>query len=325
MMQSRTIQDSKIQESSTGTTAQRPFEQRHFVRRTFATALLAVLLVMAVTVPAFANEPQASTDANGLVTPVPGAPVRGVIPVEGIAAHPNFLKWQLDLLLYGDAGQVVFLGLGDQVVPAPSILTAWDTTLFPDGTHQLRLRVVRSDYNYDEYLTPVRIGNAPPQVEEGPIAREPVDPSLQPEPEEAPAPAPEPAIPQPLGANVPPGPKWIEVDLSEQTLTAWQGDNVVLHHLVSTGKEGWRTLPGTFAVYLKYEETRMRGGRGDDIYDTPDVPWTMYYSGGFAIHGAYWHNEFGTPRSHGCVNLPVDVSKLLYEWAPVGTKVVVHQ
>jgi lipoprotein-anchoring transpeptidase ErfK/SrfK len=58
-------------------------------------------------------------------------------------------------------------------------------------------------------------------------------------------------------------------------------------------------------------------------YDTPDVPWTMYYSGGFAIHGAYWHNNFGTPVSHGCVNLRVPEAKALYEWAPMGTEVVV--
>jgi lipoprotein-anchoring transpeptidase ErfK/SrfK len=295
---------------------------RPFVRA-LAIALLAALLVLTMAVPAFANEPNASTDANGLITPVPGAPVRGVIPIEGIAAHPNFLKWQLDLLLDGDPNQAVFLGLGDQAVFAPTILAAWDTTLFPNGAHQLRLRVVRGDYNYDEYLTPVRISNA--SAEEGPIARDPVDPSAEPPAEEAPAPAPVPAAPEPLGANLPPGPKWIEVDLSDQMLTAWQGDNIVLQHLVSTGKEGWRTLPGTFAVYLKYEETRMKGGRGDDIYDTPDVPWTMYYSGGFAIHGAYWHNNFGTPVSHGCVNLPVAEAKALYEWAPTGTKVVVHQ
>ena len=78
-------------------------------------------------------------------------------------------------------------------------------------------------------------------------------------------------------------------------------------------------MPGIFQVYRKYEQTRMTGAD----YDTPDVPWTMYYSGGFAIHGAYWHNNFGTPVSHGCVNLRVPEAKALYEWAAMGTEVVV--
>ncbi|MCB0054699.1 MAG: L,D-transpeptidase, partial [Caldilineaceae bacterium] len=103
--------------------------------------------------------------------------------------------------------------------------------------------------------------------------------------------------------------------------TAWQGDVPIFETTVSTGKPGFRTLPGTFAVYRKYEETRMRG----IDYDTPDVPWTMYYDGSFAIHGAYWHNNFGTPVSHGCVNLRVPEAKALFEWADVGTEVVVTQ
>ncbi len=116
------------------------------------------------------------------------------------------------------------------------------------------------------------------------------------------------------------GKKWIEIDISDQHLTAWQGDVPVFETTVSTGKPGYRTLPGVFNVYSKYEQTRMRGVD----YDTPDVPWTMYYSGGFAIHGAYWHNNFGTPVSHGCVNLRVPEAKALYEWAPMGTEVVVN-
>ena len=59
-------------------------------------------------------------------------------------------------------------------------------------------------------------------------------------------------------------------------------------------------------------------------YDTPDVPWTMYYSGSFAIHGAYWHDNFGTPVSHGCVNLRVPEAQALYDWSSVGTRVVVR-
>jgi lipoprotein-anchoring transpeptidase ErfK/SrfK len=60
-------------------------------------------------------------------------------------------------------------------------------------------------------------------------------------------------------------------------------------------------------------------------YDVPDVPYTMYYDGGMAIHGAYWHSLFGNPVTHGCTNVAVNHAKWLFEWASVGTPVVVHK
>lgn len=116
------------------------------------------------------------------------------------------------------------------------------------------------------------------------------------------------------------GERWIQIDLSDQTLTAYQGDVAVLHTYVSTGKDATPTVPGTFAVYLKYESQRMTG----EDYDLPGVPWVMYYDGDFAIHGAYWHANFGVPTSHGCTNMRIDEAKALYEWAPMGTRVVVQ-
>jgi lipoprotein-anchoring transpeptidase ErfK/SrfK len=68
----------------------------------------------------------------------------------------------------------------------------------------------------------------------------------------------------------------------------------------------------------------MKGGEGIERYDIPDVPYTMYFYADYALHGAYWHNNFGNPMSHGCVNLPVDVAKWMYDWAPIGTMVVTH-
>lgn len=115
--------------------------------------------------------------------------------------------------------------------------------------------------------------------------------------------------------------QWIEVDLSQQRLTAWKGRNRVRSYIVSTGKSRTPTRTGTYRVQRKYSSTSMRG-RG---YYVPNVPYTMYYSGGYAMHGAYWHNRFGTPVSHGCINLPVRQARWLYRWAPVGTRVVVHR
>jgi lipoprotein-anchoring transpeptidase ErfK/SrfK len=114
--------------------------------------------------------------------------------------------------------------------------------------------------------------------------------------------------------------KWIEVILSQQKLIAWQNGRVVMTSRISSGVARYPTRRGTFKIYVKYRSTRMRGPG----YNLPNVPWTMYYSGGYAIHGAYWHNNFGHPMSHGCVNLPVAFAKKLFAWAPVGTRVVVH-
>lgn len=116
--------------------------------------------------------------------------------------------------------------------------------------------------------------------------------------------------------------KWIEVDLSEQKLRAWEGNSMYLETLVSTGLPYFPTPQGEFRIWYKTRATRMRGGTGRYAYNLPNVPHTMFFSGsgvpaakGYGIHGAYWHNEFGTRRSHGCVNLPLDKAAQLYEWA----------
>jgi lipoprotein-anchoring transpeptidase ErfK/SrfK len=251
-------------------------------------------------------------DANGITSPAADVVISGTVSVQGVAVHPTFRKWQLDLLIGGDERQAHFLALGEKPVSPAAELAQLNTSLYHNGQHTLRLRVVYFGLNYDEYFRPIRIENsgAPSAPGNDAAAGEPaVDKPGEPAPvtfrTDAPA----------------DGRKWIEIDISDQRLVAWQGDVPVFETIVSTGKPGWRTLPGVFNVYRKYEQTRMRGPG----YDTPDVPWTMYYSGGFAIHGAYWHNNFGTPVSHGCVNLRVPEAMALYEWAPMGTEVVVNQ
>ena len=115
--------------------------------------------------------------------------------------------------------------------------------------------------------------------------------------------------------------KRILVDLSTQTLYAYDGDNLYMQALVSTGK--WSPTPtGEFKIWVKLRATTMSGGSGADYYNLPNVPYVMYFANnevsraaGFSLHGAYWHNNFGHPMSHGCVNMrEIDVKKL-YEWA----------
>lgn len=114
--------------------------------------------------------------------------------------------------------------------------------------------------------------------------------------------------------------RWIEVNISTQRLIAWEGGAPVYAVIISTGTDDHPTPPGTFTIQSKHRTARMQG----DDYDVPDVPFTMYYSGSYAIHGAYWHRRFGTPVSHGCVNVAVDHAEWLFNWASVGTPVVVH-
>lgn len=113
---------------------------------------------------------------------------------------------------------------------------------------------------------------------------------------------------------------WIEINLSTQRLIAWEGNQPVYGVIVSTGKASTPTLPGVFAIREKRSIDRMVG----EDYDVPDVPFAMYYSGGYAIHGAYWHHDFGTPVSHGCTNVAVNHARWLFDWAPVGTPIVIH-
>lgn len=115
--------------------------------------------------------------------------------------------------------------------------------------------------------------------------------------------------------------RWIQIDLSEQNLIAWEGNKPVYAVTISSGKSSTPTLVGTFKVQIKLRKTRMRGPG----YDVPNVPYTMYYYRGYAIHGAYWHKKFGTPVSHGCVNVAPNHAKWLFEWADVGTPVIVKK
>lgn len=109
--------------------------------------------------------------------------------------------------------------------------------------------------------------------------------------------------------------RWISIDLYEQVLIAYEGDDIVFATLVSTGRERFPTVEGTFNVYWRRPRTNMSWGTpGDNFYFLEEVPWTMYYDGGRAIHGAYWHDGFGYRRSSGCVNLSLTDAHWLYQW-----------
>lgn len=123
--------------------------------------------------------------------------------------------------------------------------------------------------------------------------------------------------------------KKIVVDRGDQTLKAFDGEALFMEVVISTGLELTPTPRGEFTVFQKLPTRYMQGPlpylKDQSYYDVPGVPWNLYFTEqGAVIHGAYWHNSFGTPYSHGCVNLPSDQAKKLYDWAHIGTTVVVR-
>ena len=116
------------------------------------------------------------------------------------------------------------------------------------------------------------------------------------------------------------GKRWIDVNLSEQRVYAYEGDIIVNAFIVSTGTARTPTVTGKYKIWIKLKSTTMSGPG----YHLTNVPYTMYFYKGYGLHGTYWHNNFGTPMSHGCVNLSIPDAQWLYNWAFEGTEVDVH-
>lgn len=133
------------------------------------------------------------------------------------------------------------------------------------------------------------------------------------------------------GLRLPGAPEWspaifprrIVVNLTTQRLTAYEGDVVVFTAPVATGKDGFNTPSGNFAIYAKYPVQTMIGSAGGESWNVPDIPFVQYVVGGVALHGTYWHDLWGTGIriSHGCINLNIDDAQWLYEWADIGIPV----
>jgi hypothetical protein len=123
----------------------------------------------------------------------------------------------------------------------------------------------------------------------------------------------------PPPAEIGPGEKWIEVDLFEQTLAAYEGERMVYATLISSGRTATSTPPGLYRLWAKVQEGKMSNPDVEDgdpaWYFIEDVPWTMYFHEGYSIHAAFWHDAFGFQRSHGCVNLAPRDALWLFTWA----------
>jgi len=140
---------------------------------------------------------------------------------------------------------------------------------------------------------------------------------------------PRPALPTapPLPPSLTPAPRsvhsnvrWIDVDLSRQTLTAYVGQTPVRTTPVSTGLPRTPTPAGQYYINIKLRYDDMSGPG----YHLSNVPYVMYFYRGYGLHGTYWHNNFGHPMSHGCINLPTPEAEWIFNWAKVGTLVNIH-
>ncbi len=118
--------------------------------------------------------------------------------------------------------------------------------------------------------------------------------------------------------------RWIDVNLAEQTLAVYDNRQLVYATVIASGMEPFWTRPGLFQIQQKKETELMRNNDPSDFYYIEDVPWTMYFDGPRALHGAFWRTRFGYPQSHGCVNLSVGDAHWLFNWANVGDWVFVH-
>lgn len=143
-------------------------------------------------------------------------------------------------------------------------------------------------------------------------------------------------------ADVKPAERWIDINLSEQTLVAYEENKPVFATIVSTGRKDFETPEGEFRIYSKHVTITMDDPEGgEEAYSIEDVPWTQYFQDSYALHGAFWHDRFGRVRSHGCVNLsPADARRLFFWTGPhlpsglhgiasthenPGTRVVIHK
>jgi lipoprotein-anchoring transpeptidase ErfK/SrfK len=131
----------------------------------------------------------------------------------------------------------------------------------------------------------------------------------------------------PISPEIDPWKKRIVVSIGKQTLRAYENEQLVLETQVSTGVGNWRNIPGLLStetplgdynVISKMPSKHMGNGAitsNYEDYELPGVPWTSFFvETGVAIHGTYWHQNYGTPMSHGCVNVPTDIARWIFRW-----------
>lgn len=292
--------------------------------------------------PVRAPQPTAGVTAGAAVSGLPGVVAEGIAPVQRRPVYrvpPGeatqriltrlkrpvrpamawavilFLVVMTGLLLVGITGTYAVMARSASAERAismlfkPSLTPTFTPTYTPTATAT-------------QTATPTAIPTETlPPPTETPIPTETLEPPT-PLPPVLEEPAPVEPQPQPVGlpGGVSDGERWIDVDLTNQRTSAYEGDTLVNSFLVSTGTWQHPTVTGQYKVYVKYRYADMSGPG----YYLANVPYVMYFYQGYGLHGTYWHSNFGTPMSHGCVNLETSNAGWLFNWASVGTLVNVH-
>ena len=271
------------------------------------------------------NAGQPSQRAASPVRPVAAAPV--VRPARGV---PRYVGWILAALL-------VVLGAGLIWTQTDWPAQAWEAvfaTKTPTATPTFTPTNTPTETPTPTPTnTPTETPTPTPTDTPTPTPTE--TPTPTPTPTATPVPPTPTRCPQPTAAPPPEvgaGEKWIDVDLSSQRLVAYEGGRAVYWAVISSGLPATPTVKGRFNIYVKYRSAPMSGPG----YYLPNVPYIMYFYKGYGLHGAYWHNNFGHPMSHGCINLKIADAKWLFEWTTpyvppgansawgTGTLVVIH-
>ena len=249
-------------------------------------------------------------------------PVDPISSVEMIDTRPVLLPWAIALILVL-VGLIVWFG-------SPSFTLAF--------TNNRPLTIAQSQID-KETRTPTPTSTFTPTPTFTPTSTPTVTPSPTPTntptytptstPTETPKPTKKPKKKNKSGGysfpgrprGVGPNERWIDVDLSSQRTYAYQGNDLIKSFVVSTGTWRYPTVRGTYKIYVKYKAADMSGPG----YYLRKVPFVMYFYRGYGLHGTYWHNNFGTAMSHGCINLRKNDAKWLFNFAKVGTVVNIHK
>jgi lipoprotein-anchoring transpeptidase ErfK/SrfK len=222
-----------------------------------------------------------------------------------------FLVVFAGLLLAGITGSYVVMARSSSAERAismlfkPSLTPTFTPTFTPTSTSTPTVTPTPTD-------TPTPIPTETPLPTDTPVPPTPEPPKPVPEQVD------QPEVSVPGGVSS--GERWIDVDLGNQRTYAYEGGTLVNSFLVSTGTWRHPTVTGQYHIYVKYRYADMSGPG----YYLADVPYVMYFYQGYGLHGTYWHHNFGTPMSHGCINLLTSDAAWLFEWASVGTLVNIH-
>lgn len=240
---------------------------------------------------------------------------RRLAPIAALGSLGAFFAGMLFILLwYAPSSLPVIAALGATPCPTPTEtatpVPSPSPTTTPTSTPTLVPTAVPS-----ETSTPTPTPTPSPTLTPTPTPL----PTATPRPAE-PSPSPPPDEMSPARSSIEGNVRWIDVDVTRQILTAYEGQTAVRTTPVSTGLLNTPTPTGKYYIYIKLLRDDMEGPG----YYLRDVPYTMYFHRGYGIHGTYWHSNFGHPMSHGCINLPTEEAKWLFDWASVGTLVNIH-